>query len=150
MALYAIAREGATPVAGNVLLALTTGLEEICRWGQITVQGEASTSTVNRMVVRRSTTNGTTPTAQTPSKLSPTSPAAYTSAATTVSGEPTTAALPGIWTRAFNAFGGIIQWTAAPGQELWNMGATAGSNESSLESSSGTGLISAEVVFEEI
>lgn len=150
MALYATAREGVTPVAADVLQALTTGLEEIGRIGLITVQGESAASNINRMAVRRSTTNGTSPTAQTPSKLSPTSPAAYIAGATTFSGQPTTAAAPAIWTRAFNTFGGVIQWTAAPGQELWIMGATAGSNEVSLESSSGTGVISTEIVHEEI
>lgn len=150
MAAYVVAREGVTPTAGNMLLSLTTGLEEIARVNEVHVGGEATSSTVNRMAVRRSTTNLVTPTAQTPAKMSPTSPAAYTSGATTAGTEPVTAAAPAIWTYALNVFGGIIRWVAAPGQELYVMGATAGSNEVSLESSSGTGALSCQMVFEEL
>lgn len=150
MAVYQVAREGATPVAGNMLLGLTTGLQEIALVGEVSVGGEATASSVNRMVVRRSTTNLTTPTAQTPSKASSTSPAAYTDAATTATGEPTTAAAPGIWTYAGNMFGGTWRWQAAPGQQLLIQGATAGNNEITLESSSGTGLLSCQMVFEEV
>ena len=133
-----------------MLLSLTTGLQEIARANEISIGGEATSSTVNRFAVRRSTTNLTTPTAQTPAKMSSTSPAAYTDAATTATGEPTTAAAPAIWTYALNVFGGVIRWVAAPGQELLVQGATAGSNEYTLESSSGTGVISTQIVFEEI
>ena len=150
MALYVVAREGATPTAAAMMLGLTTGLEEIARVNEVSIGGEATSSTVNRMAVRRSTTNLTTPTAQTPAKMSPTSPAAYTSGSTTASGEPTTAAAPAIWTYSLNVFGGVVRWVAAPGQELLIMGATAGSNEITLESSSGTGVISCQMVFEEI
>ena len=150
MAVYQIAREGATPVAGNMLLGLTTGLQEIAMVTEVSIGGEATTSTVNRMVVRRSTSNLTTPTAQTPSKASSTSPAAYTDAATTATGEPTTAAAPGIWTYSGNMFGGTWRWAAAPGQQLLIQGATAGNNEITLESASGTGLLSCQIVFEEV
>lgn len=150
MALYAIAREGATPVAGAMLLGITTGLQEIAQVNEVSIGGEATTSTVNRMAIRRSTTNLTTPTAQTPSKMSTTSPAAYSDCATTATGEPTTAAAPAIWTYALNVFGGVIRWVAAPGQALLVQGATAGNNELTLESASGTGVISCQMLFEEI
>lgn len=150
MAFYVIAREGVTPVAGAMLLSLTTGLQEIARINEVSIGGEATSSTVNRMAVRRSTTNLITPTAQTPAKMSSTSPAAYTDAATTAATEPVTAAAPAIWTYALNVFGAVVRWVAAPGQELLIQGATAGNNEASLESSSGTGLHSCQMVFEEI
>lgn len=150
MAMYVIAREGATPVAGNMLLSLTTGLQEIAQATEVSIGGEATASTVNRMAIRRSSTNLTTPTAQTPAKMSTTSPAAYTDAATTATGEPTTVAAPAIWTYALNVFGGVIRWAAAPGQALLAQGATAGNNEYTLESSSGAGVISCQIVFEEI
>ena len=150
MAFYIIAREGVTPVAGDMLLSLTTGLQEIARTNEVSIGGEATTSTVNRMAIRRSTSNLTSPTAQTPAKVSSTSPAAYTDAATTATGQPTTAAAPAIWTYALNVFGGVVRWVAAPGQELLVQGATAGNNEYSLESSSGTGAISCQMIFEEI
>ena len=150
MAFYVIAREGVTPVAGAMLLSLTTGLQEIARVNEIFIGGESTSSTVNRMAVRRSTTNLITPTAQTAAKMSSTSPAAYTDAATTATTEPVTAAAPAVWTNSENTFGGVVRWVAAPQQELLVQGATAGNNELSLESSSGTGVISCQIVFEEI
>ena len=150
MAQYMIAREGVTPTAGDMLLSLTTGLQEIAKVNEIGVGGEATSSTVNRMAVRRSTTNLVTPTAQTPAKASSTSPAAYTDAATTAGTQPVTAAAPAIWTYALNVFGGLLRWVAAPGQELIIQGATAGNNELSLESAAGAGIISTQIVFEEV
>lgn len=148
---YVIAREGVTPTAGNVLLSLTTGLQEIARVCEIRIGGEASSSTKNRFAVRRSTANGTTPTAQTPAKKSSTSPAAYTDAATTFTGEPTTAAAPAIWTESMDMHGNTIHWISPEDDDdLLVQGATAGNNEISLESSSGTGAGSLEIVFEEV
>lgn len=146
---YAIAREGVTPVAGNVLLALISGADEAYRVTEVSVGGEATSSTVNRMVVRRSTTNGSTATAQTPAELAILGPASVIDGATTFMTEPTTAAAPGLWTYALNVFGGVVRWVAAPGQEIYGYGNTAGNNEVSLESSSGTGVISCQVLYEE-
>jgi hypothetical protein len=148
MSLYVAAREGATPVAGEVLLALTTAVDEFAALKEIAVSGEATSSAVNRMAVRRSTSEGTTPTAQTPAKMTPWAQAALTAAATTFSAEPTTATVAA-WTYAFNAFGGVVRWIAAPGQEIVIAGATSGNMELSLESSSGTGLVSCQLVWEE-
>lgn len=150
MAQYVIAREGVIPVAGAVLLALTSQANEICRVNEVSVGGEATSSTVNRMAVRRSTTVGSTATTQTPARMSPSAQATIIQGATTFTTEPTTAAAPAIWTYALNVFGGVVRWVAAPGQELWIEGATAGNSEISLESSAGTGTISCQVVFEEI
>lgn len=150
MTSYIANREGATPVAGNVLLALTTGADEATTISEIAITGEATASAVNRMAVRRSTTNGTTPTAQTPARLSPIQQAAYTSVATTFTGsEPTTAAAPALWAYAINAFGALLRWIPGPGQGLFVLGNTAGNNEVSLESSSGTAVITAQIIFEE-
>lgn len=147
---YMTAREGVTPVAGDVLLALTTGLEELSRITEVSVEGEATATAVNRMAVRRSTTNGVTPTAQTPSKGTPMSQAAYTSGATTFGTQPTTAAAPALWSYALNVHGGIVRWVASPYQELYLIGATAGNNEASLESSAGTGVVTCQIVHEEL
>lgn len=151
MAKYVIAREGVTPVAGDMLLSLTTGLQEIARVCEIRIGGEAASSTKNRMAVRRSGTNLITPTAQTPAKKSSTSPAAYTDAATTAGTQPVTAAAPAIWTESLDAHGNTVHWIAADDEDdLLVQGATAGNNEMSLESSSGTGALSAEMVFKEV
>ena len=51
---------------------------------------------------------------------------------------------------AFNAFGGIVRWVAAPGEELGLLGNTASFGEISLSSAaSGTpGLMSSHFIFE--
>ena len=151
MAKYMTAREGVTPVAADMLLSLTTGLQEIDKVEEIRIGGEATTSTKNRMAVRRSTTNLITPTAQTPAKKSSTSPAAYTDAATTATTQPVTAAAPAIWTESIDAHGNTVHWIAADEEDaLLVQGATAGNNELSLESSSGTGVVSLEMVHREL
>jgi hypothetical protein len=147
---YVTAREGVTPVAGDELLALTAATDKMARVREVAVMGEATASGVNRMAVRRSTTNAITPTAQTPAKISPTSPAAAITAATTHTTQPVTAAAPALWTYALNAFGGIVRWVAAPEDEMWIEGGTAGNNEVSLESSSGTNLVSCQMIHEEM
>lgn len=153
---YIQSAETPTVTAGDVILALTTGLEELSRITEIAFGGEATASAVNRYAVRRSTTNGVTPVAQTAAKGTPMSQAAYTSGAVKVGAtqafttQPVTAAVPGLWTYSMNAFGGVIRWVAAPGQEIYIIGATAGNNEVSSESSSGTSAISHQLVFEEL
>lgn len=51
---------------------------------------------------------------------------------------------------AFNAFGGIVRWVAAPGEEIGILGNTASLGEVSLShASSGTpGLMSSHMIFE--
>lgn len=53
-------------------------------------------------------------------------------------------------TPGFNAFGGIVRWVAAPGEEIGVLGNTASFGEVSLTSAStGTpGLMSSHVIFE--
>ncbi len=53
---------------------------------------------------------------------------------------------------AFNAFGGIVRWVAAPGQELGMVGSAANVGEVSLSSAStGTpGLMSSHFIFETV
>jgi len=53
-------------------------------------------------------------------------------------------------TPAFNAFGGIVRWVAAPGEEIGMLGSTASFGETSLShASTGTpGLMSCHLIFE--
>lgn len=145
---YIVSREGVTPVAVDVVLALTTGVDEIAEVQEIHVGGEATASGVSRWAIRRSTTNGVTPTTQVPAKHSPVQQAGYTQGATTFTTQPATAALPALWTRTFNAFGGVLQWWKERGKGLVIIGATAGNSEISLESAH-TQVASCELVFEE-
>lgn len=50
---------------------------------------------------------------------------------------------------AFNAFGGIVRWVAAPGEEWWHVG--SGANQDSTLSNntgSGTGTVSSHIIYE--
>lgn len=111
--------------------------------------GEATSSTVNRMVVGRSTTVGTTSTAITANKHNNASAAASASCWTAYSTQPAFATV-NLNTLAFNAFGGVVRWVAAPGEEEYVIGTTAADSEISLRSAAGTGLISADCHFEEL
>jgi hypothetical protein len=150
---YAVAREGVTPVADATLLAGitdTAAVNEIVRINEIFLGGEATASAVNRYVLRRATTVGSLPTAQTPAELSSSGPAAQTAWATTWGTQPITASAPAVWTAAMNAFGGVIRWVAAPQQEILCSGAVAADQQVSLESASGTSVMSCQILFEEI
>jgi hypothetical protein len=50
---------------------------------------------------------------------------------------------------AFNAFGGVIRWVAAPGEEIWSSAGGA-TGEQILSSISGTGAVSTHMIFEEM
>jgi len=51
---------------------------------------------------------------------------------------------------AFNAFGGIVKWTCAPGEEIGQVGASNNTGEHSLTAFTGgtPGAMSAHVIFE--
>lgn len=150
MAYFTISREGVTPVAAEMLLGATTGLQEVGLMRSWACDGEAAAAGINRMAWRRSTTNLVTPTAQTPADRGPSGSAPYVDYSTTASTQPVTAALPALVTRALQAYGQAIAM-AWPGLDAAMIqGATAGNNEMTLESTSGTNVISTEAVFEEL
>lgn len=149
MALYNVSISGATPAVATVSLGLTstsTSMHRIVEWY---LGGEATSSTVNRMVVARSTVVGTTSTAITANKHNNRSAASTASCWTAYSTQPTFAAV-NLATLAFNAFGGVVRWVAAPGEEMYVVGGTAADTEISLRSAAGVGLISADCHLEDM
>jgi hypothetical protein len=106
--------------------------------------GEATVSTVVRIAIQRST-GGTTPTNQTPEKFSTRSPAAVATFATTWSAQPTLSGAA-LMFHAFNAFGGGDRWVAQPGEEVYLVNGEL----LSCRSASGTPVVSAHVVWEEL
>lgn len=146
--------DGATALVSNSYQALrTTTGSNMVRVVEIFLGGEATSSTVNRMAYRRCSTNAATPTALTPAPLS-----AMTAVASVAAGYvaattgPTIANLANghLLNLAFNAFGGVIRWVAAPAEEIYNMGTAANNSESVLDSINGVGQISTHIIFEEI
>lgn len=159
MAQYNVAAAGWTPVAhadgasalaNNSYQAVRTASTSTIRIGEVFIGGEATSSTVNRMAVRRLSTNATTPGDIVPAALNPLSAASASQGYPTAATGPTVASTNHLLNLAMNAFGGVIRWVAAPGEELWATAATAPNGQVVLDSISGTGLVSSHAIFEEL
>ena len=142
--------DGAAALANNSYQALRTTTASTIRVNDIFIGGEATSSTVNRMAVRRLSTNGATPTNQVPAALNPLSAAAVSQGYAAATTGPTIASTQHLHNLPFNAFGGVIRWVAAPDEELWASAGTAPNGELCLDSISGVGLVSTDIKFEEL
>ena len=160
MAQYALGAQGWTPVAhadGASALAnnsyqgcRTTTAANTIRLVEVFVGGEATSSTVNRMAYRRVSTQVATPTAVTPGGLNPASQASLAAGYVAATTGPTIASTAHLLDLAFNAFGGVIRWVAAPGEELWQIGTAGPNTEGVFDSISGTGVVSSNLKLEEM
>jgi hypothetical protein len=120
--------------------------------------GQASASSVNIMMFARNLTAATTPTAlAAPNGDGPMStataalavpPVTYVAAAT--GPQRTNTALTARLNLSFNAFGGLVRWQAAPGEEWGITGTSVSVAPSSLSAFTGgtPGLMGAHVVYE--
>jgi hypothetical protein len=159
MAQYGTAYSGWTPVAhadaASALAnasyhAVRTAATSTLRITEVFIGGEATSSTVNRMSLRRISTNASTPGDVAPGPLNPLSAASGSQGYATAGTGPTIASTNHLMNLAFNAFGGVIRVVPSPGEECWATAAVAPSGQLILDSISGTGLVSTEVVFEEL
>ena len=141
---YSGSRAGVTLATTTDLWTLSCGASGQLRILESFIGGEATTSTVCRVAVQRST-GGTTPTNQTPEKFSTRSPAAVATFATTWSAQPSLSGAAALF-HAFNAFGGGDRWVSQPGQEIYLVNAEI----LSARSASGIPVVSAHVVWEEM
>lgn len=130
--------------------AVRTTAASTLRIVEVFVGGEATSSTVNLMVLRRWATNAATPTDVVPGKLNPLSAAAVSQSYQTASTQPTSATTAHLLNLSFNAFGGVIRWVAAPGEEIWATAATAPNGEIGLGSQTGAGVVSSHITIEEM
>lgn len=124
---------------------------------EVYMGGQASASSVNAMTLARSSTLGITPTtlavpnSDGPMNAQGTTPATspYVAAATAPNRSPAvTVSRLGL---TFNAFGGIVRWVAAPGEEWTSIGnATTSNSETVLSQQNvGTGgLMGSQFVYE--
>ena len=140
---YSIINAGATLSTTADLLTCQAASAGQGRILEIIIGGEATASAVNRISVQRAGTSITTNTAITPEKFNSRSPAAAGTY-----GKAGTQALVGnpMLSIGLNCFGGMIRWVAAPAEELYYVN----SEVISLRSASGTSLVSATVIFEEL
>jgi len=159
VAQYGTAASGWTPVAhadaasalaNNSYHAIRTTAASTLRVTEVFIGGEATSSTVNRMSLRRLSTNAATPTNVAPGPLNPLSAASVSQSYVAATTGPTIASTSHLMNLAFNSFGGVIRVVPAPGEEVWATASTAPNGELVLDSISGTGVVSTEVVFEEM
>ena len=142
--------DAASALANNSYHAIRTTAASTLRVVEAFIGGEATSSTVNRMALRRLSTNGATPTNQTPAALNPLSAAAVSQGYVAATTGPTIASTQHLGNWALNTFGGIIRWVAAPGEELYATASTAPNGELCLDSISGLGVVSTDLKFEEM
>lgn len=142
--------DAASALANNSYQAIRTTAASSLRITDIFIGGEALASTVNRMALRRLSTNGATPTNQTPAALNPLSAAAVSQGYVAATTGPTIASTQHLAHFALNTFGGIVRWVPAPGEEIWATASTAPNGELCLDSIAGAGLVSTDIRWEEL
>jgi hypothetical protein len=118
--------------------------------------GQAGASSPSIMVFSRDSTVQATPTSlstgQSDAALDPSTaalaapPVAFTASTT----KPQRSATLGLLNLSFNAFGGIVRWVAAPGEEIGVLGNTASLGEVSLSAYTGgtPGLMGSHIIYE--
>lgn len=123
---------------------------------EIYMGGQAGASTPCYMVLSRDSTVQGTPTALStaasdaafdPSTAALAAPPVAFTASTT---KPQRSATLGLLSLAFNAFGGIVRWVAAPGEEIGVLGNTASLGEVSLSAYTGgtPGVMGSHIIYE--
>lgn len=142
--------DGATDILSNSYQALRTTTASTLKVGDVIIGGEATTSTVNRMAVRRASGASATPTNQAPAPLNPLSAASVSQGYVAATTGPDIASTQHLLNLALNVFGGIMRWHAGPDEELWATAGAAPNGELVLDSISGVGLVTTSMVFEEV
>lgn len=120
--------------------------------------GQATASNANWIVLARDSTfaagtvtagtNGKAPVALDPASAALTNPPITYCAVTTTQGQ--RSATLYLANLSFNAFGGIVRWVAAPGEEIGMLGVSASFGETSLSAFTGsaTGLMGSHFIIE--
>lgn len=120
---------------------------------EVFMGGQATSSAPTIMIVGRDSTVGATSltgartAALDPATAALGAPPVSFSSATTVPQRSSTLSLLNL---SFNAFGGIVRWVAAPGEEIGMLGNTASFGEVSLSAFTGgtPGLMGSHIIFE--
>jgi len=144
--------DGASALANNSYQAVraASALNAI-KIVEIYVAGEAGASGVNRIILRRASTNAGTPTNQAPGPIAPFSAAAAAQGYVAATTGPTIASTQHLCELTLNAFGGVVTWRPlTAGAEVIAVTATAPNAELVLDSISGTNIVSTGIKFEEL
>jgi hypothetical protein len=144
MRIYTVTINATTPTITNDLMTIIAPANKMVRVKRIRASGEATSSTVMRTVIQRST-GGTTPGgAITPDKANSSDSAASTVVDTTWAAQPTLSGIPH-YNESWNAFGGGFDLTL-DGREIY----LVNSEQLSIRNTIGTGLMSMDVEIEEL
>lgn len=138
------------------VVTTATGAGSIVYLNEIMLGGEAGSSTVARVAVNRfaaaASGAGADPTgaatAQTCEKLNPGSAAFAGTVATAFASTQGTLSTNDVLILGFNAFGGVIRWLAAPGEEIV-VGGQGAVQYLGIRSRSGTPFVSGHIVLEQ-
>lgn len=159
MAKYALSINGvavSTSQDTKTIITTATGAGSVVNLYELSIQGEAGSSSVVRMVVNRPSAVGITIGANTqvPEKINPASGVATftvagTSAAVSTWTTPPTLSTNDVIVPLINAFGGEYRWVAVPGSEIVVGGQGAIANLS-FRSRSGTPTLSGHLLTEEV
>ena len=165
MAKWSLSAQTLTPTAVADTVGMTNGgfMALQCNAGiigqyinviEVYCGGQATSSTVNYVqIARDSTVGASTNTLIAGAKnasLNPFTQAlaapqlAFTNAATV----PQRSSTLGLLNLSFNAFGGIVRWVAAPGEEMAIYSNVAPYNEVSLSTTSGAGPMGTHIIYE--
>ena len=117
------------------------------------LNGQATSSTVNQVAVARDSTvfSGATSNAVLNAALHPSTaalaaaPLAQSVGSSTL---PQRSATLYLLSLGFNAFGGLVRWQAAPGEEVGMLGNTASLGEISISTLAGAGKIGTHIIYE--
>lgn len=131
----------------RTVVTTATGQGSVVMLSEISLSGEAASSSFARVVLNRPGTAGITPTTGTISKKHPASVNAAFSVATTWGTQPVLSA-DDLLIPAFNAFGGVYRWLAPPKGEVV-VGSQGAIANLSIRSRSGTPVVSGHIVIEE-
>lgn len=144
---YSVARAGITPVAGSDYMTFLAVPSRQWRLLEVIIGSEGTASAAARAAIGRSTGGATSGGAVTPEKFnssSGTSLFSTTSIVTTWTTQPTA---PTNWELVFswNAFGGFVDWKAAPGEELYYL-----NEQVSFRNLAGVAVLSVNAIWEEL
>lgn len=123
---------------------------DVTKIKRVLITGEAVASAVNSMALRRNSTNSATPTNVAPGPLTPGTPAASQQQFSAAVTGPTIASTTHLLTGGLNCFGGMIGLQITPDDEPVSVGTTAPNAEFNLDSVTGTGLVSTDILFESL
>jgi hypothetical protein len=132
--------------------ASTTSVDRVI---EVLMSGEGAASAINLMAIRRSTTplSSGAMSGLTLGQLNPRSAAPGFGYGITYATTYPTVGTQRPFQASLNVFGGIIRWVAAPGEEIYFLGAAtqiAADSELTLAAVTGTGTISSQLIVEEM